>query len=188
MSQRIVFKPVTKGQWKDMEALFSQDSLVNGCWCMYWRVKRKEFHEGFGNANKRKMKRLIDTGKVPGIIAYKGKQPIAWCSVAPREDFPVLKRSPVLRPVDDKPVWSIVCFFVLAPYRKKGMMKHLIEGAVQYAKERGARFIEAYPVIRNASKAPTYQLYTGVFSVFKEMGFEVIAKRSKIRPIMRKTI
>ena len=90
--------------------------------------------------------------------------------------------------MDDKPVWSIVCFFVLEQYRKKGMMKALIKVAVSYAKEHGAKLIEAYPVIREASKDPSYQLYTGVFSVFKEMGFKIVAQRSRIRPIMRKCI
>ncbi len=171
-----------------MEELFAQYYLANGCWCMYWRIKRKDFNKGFRGENKAKMKSIVNSGKVPGILAYDGRKPIAWCSVAPREDFPVLKRSPVLRPVDDKPVWSIVCFFVLEQYRKKGMMKILIKGAMSYAKKNGAKLIEAYPVIRKASKDPTYQLYTGVFSVFKEMGFKVAAQRSRIRPIMRKLI
>jgi GNAT superfamily N-acetyltransferase len=186
--KQITYKPATKKQWKNMEELFAQYSLVNGCWCMYWRMKRKEFNQGFGGKNKARMKQLIDSGKVPGILAYDGRKPIAWCSIAPREDYPVLKRSPVLKPVDEKPVWSIVCFFVLEQYRKKGMMKALIKAAMKYAKGQGAKLIEAYPVIRKASKDPTYQLYTGVFSVFKEMGFKVVARRSKIRPIMRKPL
>jgi GNAT superfamily N-acetyltransferase len=186
--KRCVFKPVTRKRWKDMEELFIQDSLMNGCWCMYWRVKRNEFNRGFGKTNKAKMKQIVDAGKVPGILGYDGRKPIAWCSVAPREDFPVLKRSPVLKPVDDKPVWSIVCFFVLKPYRKQGMMKVLIQAAMSYAKENGGKLVEAYPVIRKASKDPKYQLYTGVFTAFREMGFKIAVQRSKIRPIMRKAV
>jgi GNAT superfamily N-acetyltransferase len=171
-----------------MEALFREDSITNGCWCTYWRIKRKDFNRDFGEKNKKKMKKIVDSGKVPGILAYEGKRPIAWCSVAPREDFPVLTRSPVLKPVDDKPVWSIVCFFVSKDYREKGMMKLLIRAAMDYAKKNGAKLIEAYPVIRKASKDPQCQVYTGVFSVFSEMGFKIVAQRSKIRPIMRKCV
>jgi GNAT superfamily N-acetyltransferase len=184
----MIYKPVTKQRWKDLEALFSQDALVNGCWCMYWRLKRKEFQRGFGKENKKKMKRIVLSGIIPGILGYEEKRPVAWCSVAPREDFPVLGRSPVLKPVDDKQVWSIVCFFVLEPYRKQGMMKKLIRGAMDYAGNHGAKLIEAYPVIRSESKDPRYQLYTGVFTTFRQMGFEVAAQRSKLRPVMRKSL
>jgi GNAT superfamily N-acetyltransferase len=73
-------------------------------------------------------------------------------------------------------------------YRGQGLMKALINAAMSYAKAHGAKFVEAYPVIRKESQSPKYQLYTGVFAVFKEMGFEIVAQRSKIRPLMRKPV
>jgi len=85
------FYPVTKENWKDFENLFGEKGACAGCWCMYWRIRRKDYDNLRGTGAKKKMKGLINKGIVPGILAYDDKQPIGWCSVAPREDFPVLE-------------------------------------------------------------------------------------------------
>src|SRR5512135_1093941 len=104
--------PLTRDNWADLEALFSQRGVQNGCWCMYWRIPRQEFQRNYGQGNRLLVKGAVEAGKTPGILAYHEGRPVGWCSIAPREDFPVLRRSPTLRPIDDLPVWSIVCFFV----------------------------------------------------------------------------
>jgi GNAT superfamily N-acetyltransferase len=81
---------------------------------------------------------------VPGILAYHQGKAVAWCSIAPREDYPVLRRSPNLKPVNDRPVWSIICFFVSKSYRRMGMTEILITAAIDYAKAIGAQIVEAY--------------------------------------------
>ena len=142
----LTFNPVTPNKWADLETLFSEHGVQNGCWCMYWRIPRKEFQRNYGEGNKRLFKQVIQSGNVPGILAYHKRKPVGWCSIAPREDFPVVLRSRTLKPIDDQPVWSIVCFFVSEPYRKSGLSHLLIKAAINYAKKHGARIIEAYPV------------------------------------------
>jgi GNAT superfamily N-acetyltransferase len=182
---RVAYKPVTEKEWPDMQALFAQGHEYAGCWCMYWRIKRSEFDQHYGQGNKQAMERIIQSGRVPGILAYLNGQPIGWCSVAPREHFPVLNRSRTLKPVDDLPVWSIVCFFVAKPYRRCGLCAALTRAAIEYARENGARIVEAYPLIPEQSKSPQYGVYMGLASTFRRLGFEEVARRSRMRPVMR---
>jgi len=151
---------------------------------MYWRIKRSECQKQFGEGNKQALKELIESGQVPGILAYLNERPVGWCSVAPREQFQVLDRSPTLKRVDDEPAWSIVCFFVSKPHRRKGLTKFLLEAAIEYARDNGARIIEAYPLTKNAKHLPI-ERHTGVISTFEEAGFKEIIRRSKRRAIMR---
>lgn len=185
---QIAFKPLTRDLWDDVQALFRQMGGVSGCWCMWWRVTRAEFSRQYGEGNRQAFRQMLERGEVPGILAYAAEEPVGWCAVAPRQAFPVLDRSPVLKPVDAEPVWSIVCFFVAEPYRQQGMMEALIRAAIAYAGENGARIVEAYPVIPENSKDPGSQLYTGVYSTFARLGFQEVARRSQIRPIMRYAI
>jgi GNAT superfamily N-acetyltransferase len=151
-------------------------------------MKRSDFHRSYGESNKQAFKQIIETGNVPGILAYFREQPVGWCSVAPREQFPALDRSPTLKRVDHEPVWSIVCFFVASPYRRRGVSKTLIEAAIEYARENGAKIIEAYPLFPESSKDPRYERYMGVISTFKATGFEEVIRRSKRRAIVRYTV
>ena len=180
-----IFQPLTLRVWKDFEQLFEEHGPQNGCWCMVWRTSRAECQRGFGERNKLAFKAIIESGKVPGILAYQQGRAIAWCSIAPREDYPVLGRSPTLRPVDDKPVWSIICFFVSKSYRKLGMTEILIQAAIDYAKRKGAEIVEAYPLRAEASRKFPFERYMGVLPTFERLGFVEVLSRSERRPILR---
>jgi GNAT superfamily N-acetyltransferase len=184
----LIFHPVTQERWPDMEKLFGPRGAIGGCWCMWWRIKRADFEKNQGDGNHQSMRAIIDSGKVPGILAYAGGEPVAWCSVAPREDFPVLDRSPILKRVDDQPVWSIVCFFIAKSYRYQGISNRMIEAAVDYAKQNGARIVEGYPIEPKKDRAPDMYIFTGMISTFQKAGFQEVARRSERRPIMRRYI
>jgi hypothetical protein len=183
--EEIVFKPLTLDLWQDFTQLFEEHGPQNGCWCMYWRTSRAECQKSFGERNKRAFKAIIASGNIPGILAYHNGRAVAWCSIAPRQDYPVLGRSPTLKPVDDQPVWSIVCFFVSKPYRRKGMNEILIRGSIDYAKTNDARIVEAYPLREEASKQFPFERYMGVLTTFERLGFIEVLSRSKRRPILR---
>lgn len=104
--------PVTTERWHDLEELFGKSGACGGCWCMWWRLTRFEFRKQAGQGNKESMKRIVDSGEVPGLLAYADNRAIGWCSVGPREAYPSLERSRTLKRVDDGPVWSIVCFYI----------------------------------------------------------------------------
>jgi GNAT superfamily N-acetyltransferase len=131
------------------------------------------------------MKRIIDSRQVPGILAYAGGQPIGWCSIGPREVYPRLERSRILKRIDEEPVWSVVCFFVSRPYRRRGIATKLLRAAVDYARKKGARIVEGYPVEPKKDQVPDLFVYHGLAASFLEAGFEEVARRSPTRPIMR---
>ena len=92
--------PVTQKKWSDFETLFGAKGACGGCWCMLWRLTRKEFEQQKGEANRQAMQTIVESGEIPGLLAYSEKQPVAWCSVAPRKNFPALERSRVLKKID----------------------------------------------------------------------------------------
>jgi GNAT superfamily N-acetyltransferase len=171
-----------------MQRLFRARGVQNGCWCMYWRVKRSEFHAKYGEPHRLAMERIIQDGRVPGLLAYRHGVPIGWVSVAPREDFPVLNRSRTLKPVDDQVVWSIVCFFVAAAHRRHGVSRALIKAAVEYAARNAATLVEAYPIVPEALRDPRNELHMGQLSTFIEAGFTEVARRSSRRAIVRRRV
>jgi GNAT superfamily N-acetyltransferase len=152
---------------------------------MWWRITRSEFNRMHGEENRRAMEAIIRSGEVPGLIAYLRNEPIGWCSVAPREAFPVLDRSPVLKRVDDQPVWSIVCFYIPGQYRRCGLTRHLIDAALDYARANGAQIVEAYPVDPETSRFDPGGAFTGTIGTFRKLGFKEVARRSKRRAVLR---
>lgn len=112
--------PLTLDRWNDLQMLFGPNGACGGCWCMYWRMARKDFVAGKGAVNQARLLGVLQTNS-PGVILYHGLDPVGWCAVAPRADYPVLARSRVMAPVDDKAVWSVSCFFVRKEWQKKAL-------------------------------------------------------------------
>jgi GNAT superfamily N-acetyltransferase len=185
VSLDLEFHPLTSERWNDLEKLFGKHGASGGCWCMWWRLRRSEFVKQKGEGNKKALKQIVESGEIPGILAYTNGQPIGWCSVAPRESYSALERSRVLKRVDDKPVWSIVCFFVDKQFRRKGVTVALLKAAVEYVREHGGKILEGYPVEPKEGKTPDVFVYTGLASAFRKIGFVEVARRSETRPIMR---
>ncbi len=152
---------------------------------MWWRVTSSEFEKNKGDGNREEIMKLVQSGRVPGIIAYLGDEPAGWCSIAPREEFPRLNRSPTLKPVDDTRVWSVVCFFINRRYRRMGLSEELLRAALVYAREQAAGVVEGYPVETEKSRYPDIGAYTGFASTFNKVGFREVLRRRGTRPIMR---
>jgi GNAT superfamily N-acetyltransferase len=179
------FHPLTPDRWADLETLFGPRGAAGGCWCMWWRVTRAEFSRQAGAGNQRAFKKIVRSGAAPGLLAYAAGRPIGWCAVAPREATPVLDRSPTLKRVDDRPVWSITCFFIAGPFRRQGVTVALLKAAIDYAARRGAHVVEGYPVEPRKDDMPEGYAFTGLASAFRQAGFVEVARRSQTRPIMR---
>lgn len=155
---------------------------------MFWRVKRSQYEQRKGAGNRRALKKLVAAGEVPGLLAYAGREPVGWVALAPRERYLVLANSRVLAPVDEQPVWSVVCFFITRAWRGRGVSQRLLEAAVEFARRRGARLLEGYPVEPRAGRMPDVFAYTGLPSAFARAGFREVARRSPTRPIMRRAL
>lgn len=152
---------------------------------MWWRIKRSEFNNSRGSGNKRRMKKIVRAGSVPGLLVYCDSKIIGWCSVAPREEFPVLANSRILKPVDELKVWSIVCFFIDKNFRGKGILTEIIKKVIEYARKKKVGILESYPVEPKKGNIPSVFAWTGFASAFKKAGFIECARRSETRPIMR---
>ena len=185
---RLTFHPVTPAQWDDFCELFGPRGACAGCWCMWWRLPRPDFRAGKGTGNRAAMRKLVHAGVVPGILAYRGGRPVAWCSVAPRQEFPALDRSRVFARVDASPVWSISCFFVSREARRSGITVKLIEAAAAYARRKGAWIIEGYPVVPTAAGTADAFAFTGLASSFRKAGFTEAARRSERSAVYRRTL
>jgi len=153
---------------------------------MYFRLPGAEWGRNRGAGNRRALKKLVDTGSKPGLIAYAGRRPVGWCALAPRDVYRRLANSRVLAPVDDRPVWSITCFFVDRGFRRRGITRMLIEAAVAQAKRGGATLVEGYPVDPRGRRYADTFAYHGLVSAFRGTGFVETLRRSKTRPIMRR--
>ncbi len=188
MTADLTFHPVTPDRWSDLETLFGERGAYAGCWCMWWRMPRAGFDKQTRSERREALKSIVDSERVPGLLAYRTSdgRPVGWCSVGPRSDYGPLKRSRVLKSVDGRPVWSVVCFYVDREARGTGMMGKLLEAAAEYAASRGAEVLEGYPVDTADAGNPALSIFMGVPSVFLKAGFEEVERRSPKRPIMRR--
>ncbi len=180
-------EPATPDRWADVVALFGPRGACGGCWCMYWRRSAAEYERGKGRANRDTLRRLVAGGATPGLLAYASGAPVGWCAVAPREAYPRLERARVLQRIDDQPVWSVVCLFVVKAWRRRGVSVALLEGAAVFAAGRGARILEGYPV-EPRDAMPDAFAWTGTAAAFRAAGFREAARGSPTRPIMRRTL
>jgi GNAT superfamily N-acetyltransferase len=183
-SPALKFHPATIKRWKDIEKLFGERGACGGCWCMTWRLTSREFDKNKGEGNKKLLKKIIDGGKEPGIIAYDEKGPAGWCAFAPREEYIRLEKSRVLKRIDDKPVLSVTCFFVRKDLRRTGLSTKLLAETIAWAKKKKIKIIEGYPVTPYTKNMPAPFAWTGLPGTFEKAGFKIAAKQGS-RVIMR---
>ena len=186
--QQLRFEPADGQHWSDLEELFGERGACGGCWCMFWRLPRKEFEKNKGAKNRQLLKKIVSKEPPPGILAYAGDEVIGWCAVAPRKEYVALTTSRILKPIDDAPVWSISCLFVKKNYRRRGISSQLLKAAVELAKAHGAEIVEGYPTEPTNEATADPFLWHGIASAFLAAGFKEVLRRSPTRPIMRRRI
>lgn len=192
-------RPVTPERWPDLVDLFERPGprgawpRTSACYCMFWRLPPAEYELGFrqrslegisGGPNKEAMQKLVASGSVPGLLAYRDARTAGWVSVSPRDELVRLESSPALRADGgaDERTWSISCFYVHRTEWRTGVASVLLDAAIARALEHGATTIDAYPV-----KAGSVDPYTGYDSMFERAGFELHrAGRGRGRALWRK--
>jgi len=185
LDAKLKFQPLTSITWNLFEELMGERGGCGGCWCMSPRLSSKEFSENKYDGNKKSMQNLVNANKPTGLMATYKNEPVGWIALAPREDYTRIERSRALKKIDDKPVWSITCFFVKKEFRKMGLSQSLIKGAVAYAKKNKIKTLEAYPFIPYSDKVPAAFLWFGILSAFTNNGFKVVRQNSKSRAMVR---
>jgi GNAT superfamily N-acetyltransferase len=197
MALELDIQPLTPERVPDLATLFEQGGDPKWCWCAYYRIRGFDFSSGGKARHRSAMERAaVDTaaeGRAPGLVAYDGEEVVGWVSVGPRGDYERLAHSRVLAPLDDKPVWSIVCFVVGRRSRGQGIANALLGAAVDYARDHGATTVEAYPVENTeGARIGSADVYKGTLSMFERAGFRVVERRATqggtVRPIVRRTL
>ena len=191
----LTIKPLSPAHLPDLADLFGQGGDPKRCWCSFYRTRSKDIVAWSGEDNRAVLEQaLVDNAterRAPGLIAYDEGAAVGWTSLGPREDYPRIVHSRVLAPVDDAPVWSIVCFVVGRRARGQGIATTLLAAAIDYARDHGATILEAYPVeTEPGMRLPSANVCRGTLSMFERAGFELVARRrspgaSQVRPIVR---
>ncbi len=176
--------------WHDVRAVFSSDHEAAGCWCQWFTITADEWEartpaqmeQGLCN-------RVRDRAPSPGLIAYLDDEPAGWCAVEARPAYRRLTDLAVAAasglPREDPDIWAITCFVVRPGYRECGIAKALLSGAVDHARQQGARILEAYPVDAASGTATSHELFHGVLSSFISAGFDVASRPSPGRALVQ---
>jgi len=183
-------QPLTPDRFQDLAALFEEGGDPKWCWCAYFRYRGRDWSNSTGAQNREALESLVTADTAPGLVAYRDGRVIGWVSLGPRADYERLAYSKILAPVDDTPVWSIVCFVVSRRARGAGVAAALLDAAIRYARDRGATMLEAYPVETSGERIAPANAYHGTLRMFERSGFEVVERRQwnatgPVRPIVR---
>ena len=185
---RFTTRVLTQDTWSDLEELFGLPggSIVRGCWCMFYRKTGSvSVSAAVGVTNKEQFCSLVEAGVEPGLIGYLDGRPVGWISLGPREDFLKLRRSPIMKPVDDAEVWSIVCTYVAKPHPGLGLQRRLLADAMDWARDQGVRLLEAYPIDKPERSHDDFMFF-GSRSLYERAGFREVVRRSPTRVVMRR--
>jgi GNAT superfamily N-acetyltransferase len=181
--------PLTPDRWDDLVTVFDRPGDPKGCWCMFYRVRSRDFERLWGKGARAAFREVVADGPPPGLLAYRDGTPVGWCAVAPRDAYSRVLNSRVLRPADDAPAcWAVVCFYVVRGERGGGVAAALLEAAVDFAADHGAASVEGYPKDTDGARKGANEMFVGSLSMFQEAGFEEAARNSPNRPIMRRAV
>jgi GNAT superfamily N-acetyltransferase len=186
----IRFEPLTPALWPAFEVLFGPSGACYGCWCTYFRLPPKLRQEFSSDEKRKTMRERVEAGPPPGILALREDGAVGWIQIGPRSDVtqwnnPGRSSSPLYDgPADDPAVWAVSCFFFASKERGKGLSHLLLSAGIEYAREHGARFLEASPMDR-AKQSKSIGLFVGSTSVFQKAGFATMITRKEGRPLMR---
>ncbi|MCB2108920.1 MAG: GNAT family N-acetyltransferase [Rhodobacteraceae bacterium] len=188
---KLSVRPLTTRDWTVVEQLFGSNGACGGCWCMYWRVPpgREYWRSHKGMKNRNTFRRLVNSGRASGCLAFAGNEPVGWISAGPKPDFGYLTRSRKFSSEVSPKIWSVTCFFIKAGWRGKGVATALLKGAVKLARKNKAAFVEGYPSVpREAEKMSASFAWTGVPGIFSAVGFAPIDREPRGRAIFRKAV
>jgi len=192
MTSEVRILPATAARFDDVAVMVGpKNPGANVCWCLSHRLPAKVHRELQGTERRNAMLELCSRDVAPGVLAYVGDEVVGWAAVAPRAELPVA-RSRKIPPMDDLPVWSIICVRVRPGHRGQGVSHALVGGAAEYARTNGAPAVEAYPVDNRGEKVDLTMAFVGVRSVFEAAGFEMVATTDAVaggfpRVVVRRT-
>ncbi|QTV79753.1 GNAT family N-acetyltransferase [Microbacterium sp. NIBRBAC000506063] len=185
----VMIEPATAERWDDVQHALTGGGDGKSCQCAWWTLTNADFNKTSADERRELLRDEIQAGPPPGLIAYVDGEPAGWVRIGPRTAQVRLSRtrnivSTTTEPLDDPSVWAVTCFVVRREHRKQGLTTALLEAAVDYAKDAGARMIEAYPVDTSTGTHRSNELYIGTLATFLAAGFTETGLRKPGRPLV----
>jgi GNAT superfamily N-acetyltransferase len=178
-ARRVEVHPATESRFDDVAAILApkkQDAPV--CWCLNYRVPNAEYNRLRGASRPERLRRFLHDEPAPGVIAYVDGTAAGWCGFGARATLPRLVNSRTIPKIDEEAVWSIICFVIRPPYRREGLSRQLLDGAIGYARACEVPILEAYPVDTAGTHISPTLIYMGTTSLFEAAGFERVQPTS----------
>jgi GNAT superfamily N-acetyltransferase len=190
--------PANEASWEDIQAVFGTRGDAAICQCQRFKLQPKE---SFGSVpveeRAQRLREQTDCGHpraktTSGLVAYLDDEPVGWCAVEPRTAYEGLLR--VYRvpwegrneDKTDDSVWAVTCIFTRVGFRRRRVSYALVRAAVDFARRRGARALEGYPMLTDAGQKITWgEIHVGTRRVFADAGFVEVNRPSKRRAVMR---
>jgi len=173
--------PATIDLWDQLADLFARRGGPDTpfCWCIFWRVRSKDFSEASPASNRERLRAIIEEGPPPGLVAIEDGRAVGWVGLAPRSEYQRIERSRVIPRVEGPVPWVVSCFVVSRDARGRGIASALLAAAVEHAREAGAAAVEGYPI--DPAAAPVGRVrdtaaYVGTRSMFERAGFRIAAE------------
>ena len=198
MTQGISVVPANEASWDDIQAVFGTRGTAVICQCQRYKLAPGEAFSKFpAEERARRLRDQTNPGPpdadaTTGLVAYLDGEPVGWCAVEPRTAYSGLLRVykvPWLGRDEDRTddsVWAVPCVFVRAGFRRQGLAYELARAAVDFARERGARALEGYPMVVEPGKQVIWdEIHVGNRSIFQAAGFSEVSRPSKRRAVMR---
>lgn len=183
----ITVRPVGEALFGDVQTVFGARGQAARCQCQAYRMGWYAVHSDDVQGRRELLRDQVAEGH--GLLAYLDGEPVGWCSVAPRRDYPYLRQTTWrgrAEDRDDPGIWSVTCLVTRAGFRRQGVSRALVGGTVELAREHGARAVEAYPMKPAPGKdVPWGELHVGALSAFLAAGFRVVHVPSLRRAIVR---
>lgn len=179
-------KPLSTETWSDFEKLAEQhNGIWGGCWCT-WFHQSETIKRSTPEGNKCLKKELVFNNRSHAALVFDGDQCIAWCQYGSPEELPAIYHKKEVE-IDGYqfPDYRLTCIFVHKSYRRKGIAKVAVEGALKLIGESGGGVVEAYPQDTHAQQVSSSFLYNGTRSMFESLGFEFISSKGKNHTVMR---
>ena len=190
--------PANEASFEDLQAIFGTRGEAAGCWCQRYKLKPREaFKHWPAEVRAERLRRQTNCGNrsaktTTGLVAYLDGEPVGWCAVEPRANYEGLARVyrvPWLGRAEDKSdasVWAVTCVFTRAGYRRRGLSYALARAAIDFARARGARALEAYPMVTRPGEEIAWgELHVGSRSIFSAAGFKEVSRPTPRRVVMR---
>jgi hypothetical protein len=195
--QEVSTAPATPDRWADVVSVMGVSGDPSWCWCQHFRLRGKAWAETTTAGNRDQLRRQVSSGApAPGVVAYRGGEPVGWCAVGPKQAYPRLMASRIsspatgsAEPADIAGTWAVSCFVVVRGQRRSGVSAELLDAAVEHAAANGAKTVEGYPVDPSAKKSVSgAELFHGALSVFRAAGFTEVHRPIPARVLVRKQV